>query len=157
MTARDLLLETVGLSEARITAENLHWVDVTARNYAIPPCAGGPTRLFESNLTLGNLDGQVNLDSSQIKNSVFGASETNLQLWDTNLRRVNFCAGTDHVVIAGQGSYECVACRELDGSKVPIDACLQADIRPLFLKSCRLLDVAPICDPAPIRMRRPFN
>jgi hypothetical protein len=191
--ARDLVLESVELTRARVTAKNLHWVDVTARqaqlaadtavisasrlstfqvvrcgllslhrtslaSYAIPACSDGPTRLYEATMDRGNLDGAFDADASSIENSIFGVSDaTDLKLWDTSLSRVNFCAGTDHVVIAGQATFECAACRELDGTGVPIDACLQADNELLFLKSCRVLDVAPVCEPEPIRMRPPFN
>jgi hypothetical protein len=193
VVARDLVLESVELTRARVTAENLHWVDVTARqaqlsantavisasrlstfevvrcgllslhrtalaSYAIPACSDGPTRLFGATLDRGNLDGTFDVDESNIDNSIFGVSEaTELQLWDTSLSRVNFCAGTDHVVIAGTGTFECAACRELDGTGVPIEACRQRDGELLFLKSCHVLDVAPDCDPEPIRMRPPFN
>lgn len=193
LVARDLTLESVELTSARVTAENLHWVDVTARqvklsadtavisasrlaafevlrcgllaihrttltSYAIPACSDGPTRLFGATLARGNLDGAFDVDDSTINGSVFGVSDTtDLKLWDTNLSSVNFCAGTDHVVVAGQASFDCAACQELDGTGVPIDACRQADNKLLFLKSCRVLDVAPTCDPTPIRMRPPFN
>jgi hypothetical protein len=192
LVAHDLTLESVELTRARVMAENLHWVDVTARqaklsadtalisasrlaafevlrcgllsihdtslsSYAIPACSDGPTRLFASTLARGNLDGAFDVDGSTINTSVFGVSDTtDLKLWDTNLSSVNFCAGTDHVVIAGQASFDCAACQELDGTGVPIDACLQSD-KLLFLKSCRVLDVAPTCYPTPIRMRPPFN
>lgn len=192
--ARDLSFETVGLSQARVTAENLHWVDVTSRGvklavgtavisasrlsevevlscdvldihrsslsaYAIPACSVDPTRLFESTLTRGTLDGTFDADNAQIVNSVFGANDaTDLLLWDTRLSVVNFCAGTNHVVLAGKSATGCSRCQELDGSQVPIDACREPNNDKLVVSSfCELLYLAPDCDPAPERMRPPFN
>jgi hypothetical protein len=82
---------------------------------------------------------------------------TDVVLWGTSLARVNFCAGTDHVVVAGDGSFRCATCRELDGTGVPIDACLHEKNKTLFVKSCGVLAVAPVCEPTPLRMRPPFN
>lgn len=130
----------------------------TATGYAFPPCSGGPTRLFESTLNRGSLDGEIMIDGSRLDQVVFGLNEpTNLQMWDGNLARSNFCAGTDRVVLAGQGSALCALCRELDGSPVPIDACLHEDAKVTLMKCCGVFDVAATCDPTPIRMRPPFN
>jgi hypothetical protein len=115
--------------------------------------------LFQTTLTRGTLDGALDVDDSQIRSSVFGVNApTDLLLWDADLSSVNFCAGTDHVAIAGESSFDCALCRELDGSGVAIDACHQPeDTSLLFLKSCQLLDVAPKCSPAARRMRPPFE
>jgi hypothetical protein len=193
INARDLMLETVGLSDSRITAEHTQWFDVTSRRtklsagtavisasrlteievercvflslhrsnlaaYAIPACSGGPTRVFETTLSRGSLQGAIDADGSRITETVFGMHDaTDLLLWGTSLTRVNFCAGTDHVVVAGEGSFLCAACRELDGTGVPIDACVHEENETSFVKSCGVLAVAPVCEPTPLRMRPPFN
>lgn len=193
INARDLLLETVGLNDSRITAEHTQWFDVTSRRtklsagtavisasrlteieverceflslhrsnlaaYAIPACSAGPTRLFETTLNRGSLQGAIDADGSRITETVFGMHDTtDLLLWGTSLVRVNFCAGTDHVAVAGEGSFLCATCRELDGTGVPIDACLHEENETSFVKSCGVLAVAPACEPTPLRMRPPFK
>jgi hypothetical protein len=130
----------------------------TVAEYAFPDCSGSPTRLFETSLKRGSLQGTIDLDQSQVEDTVFGMHDTtDLLVWDTSLNRVNFCAATDHVVVAGEGSFLCADCRELDGAGVPIDACLHEDNKTPFIKSCGVLAVAPVCEPTPLRMRPPFN
>jgi hypothetical protein len=159
LSAGTAVISASRLSEMEIEqCELLSFHRSSLASYAIPSCTGGPTRLFESTLSRGSLQGAFDIDGSRIDETVFGMHDaTDLLLWATSLSRVNFCAGTDHVVVAGQGSFLCATCRELDGTGVPIDACVHEENKTSFLKSCGVLAVAPVCEPTPLRMRPPFN
>lgn len=159
----------LAVDEAVISASKLNGFEVercgelrlhksSLASYAIPACDPGATLVFGTSLTRGQIDGAIFVDGAQIQNSVFGiAGATHVQLWDADLVRVNFCAKTEHVEIAGEGSFLCAYCQELDASEVPIDACRHEDDDTRIARSCSAFEEAAQCDPAPIRMRPPFN
>jgi hypothetical protein len=159
LTVGSAVLSSSNLVDLRIKeCELLSLHDVDASSYVIPTCSGGPTRLFDSRLGRGSLEGVIQSDRTELFETILGLHDTtDLLAWETTLGTVNFCSNSDHVTIAGKGTFTCATCRELDGSQVPIDACVHEDSQTLFLKTCGAIFVAPDCDPTPDRMRPPFK
>jgi hypothetical protein len=159
LTIRSAIVSSSNFIDFRVKqCELLGLYNVDLTTYFIPTCSAGPTRLFNSNLNRGSLDGAIDSDRTQLTQTIFGLHDTtDLLAWDTNLDQVNFCSSSDHVTVAGKGTFSCATCRELDGSQVPLDACVHEESQTLFLKTCGAIFVAPDCDPTPDRMRPPFN
>jgi len=166
VTARRVQLAA---DEAAISASRLSYFDITrcgqlsmyrasVATFRIAGCSGDRARLFESQFNRGSLDGVLAADGSEFSQVIFGFYEpTVLQLWEGNLGNTNFCGGTERVVLAGRVTGTCAMCREVDGERVPIDACAHTDAKLTFLKCCTQLDELQPCRPTPERMRPPFN
>jgi hypothetical protein len=159
LTIRSAVLSSSNFIDLRVKeCERLSLHAVEAAAFVIPTCSAGPTRIFDSSLGRGSLDGAIDSDRTKLSGTILGLHDTtDLLAWDTDLTNVNFCSNADHVTVAGKGTFTCATCRELDGSQVPIDACVHEDSQTLFLKTCGAIFVAPDCDPTPDRMRPPFN
>lgn len=161
---RDL---TVG--EAVVSASSLNYAEVMrcgslrvygsgVTNFRLPACDDEPTRVFNTTLTRGTIEGDLLADSAGFNRAVFGLREpTDLKLWDGTINNSNFCANADRVVLAGRVTGSCADCEELDGSVVPVDACKHEASEPLFLKSCKALEAMDDCRPTPTRMRPPLK
>ncbi|HKU42130.1 MAG TPA: hypothetical protein VJR89_28420 [Polyangiales bacterium] len=166
VTARDVRVagDRLAISASRLTEFELERCGELSvyrarfAGFSIPACAGERTRLFESSFERGSLAGIIAADMSEFQRSLFGVSEpTVATFWDANLDNINFCAGTERVVVAGETKALCAVCREVDGSQPPIDACAHEHAKPLVIKCCDALSELSQCEPTPERMRPPFK
>jgi hypothetical protein len=126
-------------------------------NFRVPACSDDSTRVYGGSMRRGSIEGPIVADRASFERTRFGVLDTtDLQLWDSELSNTAFCAGTDSVTLGGNTSSLCAFCREDDGSLVPVRACRHPDAEPILLQTCQGLLDAPVCEPAPQRMRPPL-
>lgn len=161
-TGRRLLM---GFDQALLTASSLSDVniercgrlamyDASLTSARLPACATPPTRVYNSSITGSSIEGEIVADYAQLSQVRVGALDaTDLQLWETTLASVQFCAGTSSVRLGVENIAACISCTEDDGTPVPFTAC-RTGADPVGLsRSCGPLFAPPLCEPELERMR----
>lgn len=128
--------------------------DASLSHARLPACAMPPTRVYNSSLEGSSIEGEIVADYAQLSGVRVGASDaTDLQLWETNLASVRFCAGTNSVRLGVKNVAACISCTEDDGTPVPFTACRTSDDTLELSRGCGPLFAPPRCDPELERMR----
>jgi uncharacterized protein YjbI with pentapeptide repeats len=161
-TGRRLLMS---FDEALLTASSLSHVnvercgrlalyDASLTSARLPACATHPTRVYNTTIVGSSIEGQIVADYAQFSGVRVGALDaTDLQLWETSLSSVNFCAGTNSVKLGVRIIALCVSCFEDDGTQVPFTACRTGGETENLSRACGALFAPPRCDPELERMR----
>jgi hypothetical protein len=159
LAADQIIVNVSSLSELEIErCGRLGAYQTWLTSFRIPACRDDATRLYGGTMRRGAIEGSIVADRASFDRTRFGVRDaTELQLWDASLENTSLCAGTGRVTIGGDTSALCVFCKEDDDSPVPVQACLHPESAPILLRACRALVEAPVCEPAPQRMRPPLD